>query len=246
MRDPSSSDLGGSGIEVRSLDVTDDEAVDTVIGSVIADHGHIDILVNNAGLGGSGFPFEETSLESFRQVMETNYFGALRCTKAVLPSIREHGDGTIVNVSSQAGRLAYPGMSAYCASKWALEAASEALAIEVAPFGIRVALVEPGAIMTAIWGKADLNPPTGPYTAMRKRLTKVVMTDLSQASTADEVADCISEAISTKEPRLRWLVGQGADRNVANRAGWSDEEYIALWNDPDKQAFIKRLFAEPS
>jgi len=246
MRDPASSDLGSvANVDVRSLDVNDADAVDTLTAAVLAAHGAIDVLVNNAGVGSGGYSVEETSIDKFREVMETNYFGALRCIKAVLPSMREAKNGCIVNVTSQAGLIAFPAMSAYCASKWALEAASESLAIEVAPFGIRVAAIEPGSIMTAIWGKADLTPPTGAYAPIRKRFGHVVMTDLGQASTADEVADCIAEAIATSEPRLRWLVGQGADRNVVNRRGWTDEEYVELWNDPDRDEFMRRMFADP-
>ncbi len=251
MRDPSTTDLGeaasanGAAIEARALDVNDAAAVDELMAGLVDAHGGIDVLVNNAGLGGGGGVVEETSIDKFREIMETNYFGALRCIKAVLPSMRERAQGTIVNVTSQAGRLAYPGMAPYCASKWALEAASEALAIEVAPFGIRVAVIEPGAIMTAIWGKADLTPPTGPYKPARNRLAKAVMTDLAHASSADEVAACISEAITTDAPRLRWLVGQGADRNIANRRTWTDEEYIDLWNLADNDEWERQLFADP-
>ena len=100
--------------------------------------------------------------------------------------------------------------------------------------------------MTAIWTKVDPTPPTGPYAPIRKRLGHVVMTDLAQASTADDVADCIAEAIATDDPKLRWLTGRGAERNVANRRSWDDEEYVALWNDPDRDEFHRRMFAEPT
>ena len=248
MRDPSGGDLAKVAadarldIDVRALDVNDGAAVTALVDSLDA----VDILVNNAGLGGQGWAVEETSLDGFREIMETNYFGALACIKAVLPSMRERGSGCIVNVTSQAGRLAMPGMAPYCASKWALEAATESLSIEVAPFGIRVAAVEPGAIMTAIWGKADLTPPTGPYKPVRNRLAHVIMTELGEASTADEVADCISEAISTDTPKLRWLVGRGAERNIANRAAWGDEGYNELWQNPDNDAFIRQMMSDPA
>jgi NAD(P)-dependent dehydrogenase (short-subunit alcohol dehydrogenase family) len=164
--------------------------------------------------------------------METNFFGALRCTKAVLPSMRERGGGYIVNVSSTAANVAAPSMAAYTASKWALEAASESLAAEVAPFGIRVALIQPGMIMTAIWSKVDMTPPTGPYAKVRQRLGRSVVGDMANGSSADVVADCIAEAISTDTPKLRWRTGYAAERNKRNRAAISDEEYIALWNGP--------------
>ena len=242
MRDPSSCDLAGQDrIEVRTLDVTVDGAPDELVAAVLAERGAIDVLVNNAGLGGSGGAVEDTSLDIFREIMETNYFGALRCTKAVLPSMRERGSGWIVNVTSQAGRLAMPAMGPYCGSKWALEAASESLASEVEPFGIKVALIEPGAIMTAIWSKVDMTPPSGPYAPLLNRLAKVVMTELMSASTPDEVADCIAEAITTSEPRLRWLVGQGAERNIRKRGELTDAEWIDVWNDPDEAAFMAHM-----
>ena len=246
MRNPAACDIAevaaaeGLALEVRPLDVDDDASVEALFGDLLAD-GPVDVLVNNAGVGNDGTVVEETPFEVFRQVMETNYFGALRCTKAVLASMRERGSGCIVNVTSQAGRIAAPGMAPYSASKFALEAASEALAIEVAPFGVRVAVIEPGAIMTAIWGKIDMTPPTGPYAPMRNRLARFAMNDVAQASTADEVAGCIAEAISTDEPRLRWLVGQGAERNVRNRDGWSDEEYVAIWTQPDDDGFLAQM-----
>ena len=243
MRTPSACDLesvakeSGLALDVRALDVDSDDSVDALFAAL----GPVDVLVNNAGLGGGGGVVEETGLDTFRQLMETNYFGALRCTKAVLPSMRERGTGAIVNVTSQAGLLAFPGMAPYCASKWALEAASEALAVEIAPFGVRIAIVEPGAIMTAIWSKTDVTPPTGPYKFIRNRLGAAVMADLMHPSTADEVADCIAEAISTDTPRLRLLVGRGAERNVTQRRGWSDAEWVDMWNAADNDEFVRTL-----
>ena len=215
MRTPDACDLAtvaadrGLAIELRRLDVDDPVSIESFFADVHAAHGTPDVLVNNAGVGSDG-ALEDTSIDHYRAVMETNFFGALACMKAVLPGMRERESGCIVNVTSQAGRIAFPGMSAYCASKWALEAATESMASEVARFGIRVALIEPGAIMTAIWGKVDMTPPAGPYASLRKRLGKVTMTELGHASSADEVADCIVEAITTETPRLRWLTGQGA------------------------------------
>lgn len=245
MRNPSASDLAtkadGLMLEVRAMDVDDDSSVASVLSQVMTDRGGIDVLVNNAGLGGDGWCVEETSLDTFRQLMETNYFGALRCIKTVLPSMRERGSGTIINVTSQAGLIAMPGMAPYNASKFALEAAAEALSIEVAPLGIRVSNIEPGAIMTAIWGKTDMQPPSPPYAQVRGRLGATVMAELAHASMPEEVADCIAEAISTDTPRLRWLVGRGAERNVSQRAGWSDEEFAAVWNQPDHDGFMKDM-----
>jgi NAD(P)-dependent dehydrogenase (short-subunit alcohol dehydrogenase family) len=250
MRNPAASDLRAVAkeqnldVDVRPLDVNDQGSVDELFAGVVRSHGDVDVLVNNAGLGGSGGALEETDLDTFRQIMETNFFGALRCMHAVLPSMRERGSGCIVNVTSQAGRVAMPAMSAYCASKWALEAASESLAVEIAPFGIRVALIEPGMILTPIWGKVDMTPPSGPYAPLRKRLGHTVLREMAAGSPAEEVADCIAEAIVAEPSRLRWLVGQGAERNVRNRAERSDAEWIDVWSWPDNDAFNAEMFAE--
>lgn len=250
MRDPFASDLAtvakerGAQLEVRALDVNDDHAVDALFKDAIASHGAVDVLVNNAGLGGGSTAMEESSLDYYREIFETNFFGAVRCMKAVLPSMRERGGGCIVNVTSQAGLVASPGMSAYAGSKYALEAATESLAIEVAPFGIRVALIEPGLILTPIWTKVDPAVPTGPYERVRKRLGGMVIEEFQYGSQPEEVADCIAEAITTDTPKLRWLVGRGAERNVANRAAMTDEEWIEIWHAP-KEEFRSRIYAEP-
>lgn len=229
-------------IDVRALDVTDDEAVKETFESVLRDCGRVDVLVNNAGIGGSG-PVEDLDIERYVETMETNFFGAMRCTKAVLPSMREQGSGCIVAVTSQAGRLATPLMTTYCSSKFALEAAMEGLAAEVARLGIRVAIVEPGAILTPIWGKVDVRAPEGPYGHLIGRLSSVVMHDVAKGSSAEEVADCIADAITADPSKLRWLVGQGAERNVRNRASWTDEEFVEIWNQPDDDGFMNAILA---
>ncbi len=250
MRNPSASDLEavakvrGLSLGVRTLDVDSDASVDTLFAEVLSTKGAVDVLVNNAGLGGGNGAVEELTLEDYRQVMETNYFGALRCVKAVLPSMRERGSGCIVNVTSQAGLIPMPGMSAYTASKHALEAATESLAVEVSPFGIRVVLIEPGLILTPIWMKVDASLPQGPYAQVRTRLGKTVIEEFPYGSPPEDVADCISESISTQNPRLRWLVGRGAERNVANRRGISDERWIELWHGPEEE-YRALLLGEP-
>jgi NAD(P)-dependent dehydrogenase (short-subunit alcohol dehydrogenase family) len=149
-------------ITVVDLDVNDDTSVERSIGRALAENGRIDVLVNNAGLGLGG-SVEELPLEVFREVMETNYFGPLRCIKAVLPSMRERRHGCIVNVTSISGRIALPPQAAYAASKWAFEALSECLAQELRAFNVRVAIVEPGVIATPIFSKARPLPADSPY-----------------------------------------------------------------------------------
>lgn len=249
MRTPDASDIGivakneGLSLETRALDVNDGQAVDELITSLIAERSGIDVLVNNAGISIGG-AVEEASFDAYRTVMETNFFGALRCTKAVLPSMRERGSGTIVSVTSQGGRLAVPTLSTYCASKFALEAVMEILAAEVAAYGIRVAIIEPGAILTPIIGKNDPPNMDGPYGTMHRRFMAVAFHDFGRGSQPEVVADTIAEAITADTPKLRWPCGQGAQRNLDTRAAMSDEETSAMWNAADDDTFLKRMLGD--
>ena len=233
MRRPEGSDLvdiaaaEGLSIEVAALDVTSDASVDDLFADVYRRHGRVDVLVANAGIGAQPGALEMVPLDSFRDAMETNFFGALRCVKAVVPAMREQGSGVIVAMSSQAGRIARPTMPAYVASKWALEGAMEALASSVAPFGVRVALIEPGTISTPIFSKGELGPPS-PYETAADVFLQTLLFEIERASDASVVADCVSEAISTPTPMLRYLTGQGAERNIRVRASMTDEEYRDL------------------
>ena len=140
-------------ITLTAPDVDDDDSVHDAFAKVVAEHGWIDILVNNAGIPGAAGGVEEIPFNVFQQVMETNFFGALRCIKAVVPSMRERRKGTIVNITSLAGRIARASLAPYAASKWALEALSECIAQEMRAFNVRVAIVEPGVIATPILTK---------------------------------------------------------------------------------------------
>ena len=143
-------------ITVTAMDVDDDESVKAGIAGIQAQHGPVDVLVNNAGVERMG-SVEELSIDDFRATMETNYFGVLRCIKAVVPQMRGRRSGTIINISSVAGTFCHPPATPYCASKWALEALSEGLACEMKTFGVRVVLVEPGIIDTAMARRISTN-----------------------------------------------------------------------------------------
>ena len=140
------------------VSITDRFGMKHLTRELVQEWGGIDILVNNAGVGGGG-PIEEAPLDVFRQIMETNFFGALRCIKAVLPSMRERRAGCIVNVTSVSGRFGMTPQGAYASSKWALEGLSECLAQETKPFGIRVGIVEPGVIATPMTVRSRPAPP---------------------------------------------------------------------------------------
>src|SRR6476620_8150403 len=134
-------------IHIKQLDVTDDTSIKNTVEAISSETGRIDILVNNAGYGLNG-AFEDLAMDEIKAQYETNLFGMIRTTQAVLPIMRRQKSGTIVNISSGAGRLGLPGSSAYVSTKFAVEGLSESMSYELEPFGIKVVLVEPGVIRT--------------------------------------------------------------------------------------------------
>jgi NAD(P)-dependent dehydrogenase (short-subunit alcohol dehydrogenase family) len=152
----------GLPIKVSTMDVDSDESVSQGIAQIRKDHGPIDVLINNAGVEKMG-SVEELSLANFRAVMETNYFGAIRCIQAVAAQMRERRSGCIVNVTSVAGRISSAPMTPYSATKWALEALSEGLAGEMKTFKVRVLIVEPGIIDTAMARRIEDPAPDTQY-----------------------------------------------------------------------------------
>lgn len=216
-------------LEVIQLDVTDPASVAAAF-ALVASAGPVDVLVNNAGIGGAS-PLELTPEDEHRQMFETNYFGAIRCIQAVLPAMRERERGTIVNVTSVTGMIAMPNQIAYSASKWALEAAGEALAHELYRFGVRVVNVEPGVIMTNIFensAQATRFDKTSPYKQVMRRNGKMFGAGFKAQTPPDLVAATILEAITTKEYRLRWPVGDDAVGMIGGRRRISDEDWVAM------------------
>jgi NAD(P)-dependent dehydrogenase (short-subunit alcohol dehydrogenase family) len=230
-------------ITVVRLDVDSDESVRSAAGEILASRGRIDVLVNNAGIVVGG-PVEELELEGFRRVMETNFFGVLRCTQAVLPRMREQKSGHIINVSSVSGRIAMAPHADYTASKWALEGMSEVLAQEVRPFGIRVAIIEPGVIATPIFGKMQPREWSSYYPQSRRMLA-LFKTSLQNPVPPSIVGDKIAEIVNRRDSTLRHLVGPDANGFIAWRASMTDEQWIA-WNsvesDEEWHANVKRDF----
>jgi NAD(P)-dependent dehydrogenase (short-subunit alcohol dehydrogenase family) len=214
-------------IRVITLDVDDAGSVQRGVGDVHDKAGRVDVLVNNAGIGGGG-AIEDVPVDWAQSLFQTNYFGAVRAIQAVLPGMRARRSGVIVNVSSIAGRLAIAGHGHYSAVKHALEAMSEALAQEVQEFGIRVAIVEPGVVVTPIFKKARRFTGEGSPSAHHvRRLLLFYQKQMSRAAQPTDAARVIYEAATTTQPRLRWLVGDDAERMDAGRRRLSDEEYIA-------------------
>jgi NAD(P)-dependent dehydrogenase (short-subunit alcohol dehydrogenase family) len=229
-------------ITVADLDVNDDASVERSIGRALAENGRIDVLVNNAGVGLGG-SVEELPLDVFREVMETNYFGPLRCIKAVLPSMRERRHGCIVNVTSIAGRIALPPQAAYAASKWAFEAMSECLAQEMRAFNVRVAIVEPGVIATPIFSKARPLPTDSPYPHARRQRA-LIAASLAQPTSPYVVGEKIRQIVDSDSWQLRYPVGPDAEPVLKWRAGKTDEEIVQLGgaSDEEYKMIAKREF----
>lgn len=234
-------------LTVRELDVTRQDSIDRAVAATRDGEGPIDVLVNNAGIGGAT-PLELTPEAEHRAMFEANYWGPIRMIQAVLPSMRERRAGCIVNVTSIAGRVATPNQIAYSASKHALAAASEALAHEVAAFGVRVAIIEPGVIQTAIFENsagATRFDKTSPYRQIMRRNGKLFAAGFRNPGKSETVAATILDAITTDRPRLRYLVGGDAEGLAAGRARISDEEWVAMGgplSDEEYNARFKRYF----
>ena len=229
-------------VSLAVLDVDDDASVESGLGKVLAEHGRLDVLVNNAGIGGGG-SVEESSTARFREVMETNFFGALRCIKAVVPGMRERRHGCIVNVTSISGRLALAPAAAYCASKFALETLSECLAQEMKAFNVRVAIVEPGVIATPIFSKAKPSPDNSPYPHARRQRA-LFAKSLTNPTSPYVVGDKIREIVDGDSWQLRYPVGPDAVPFLNWKASKTDEEVVDLGaaSDADFILMAKREF----
>jgi NAD(P)-dependent dehydrogenase (short-subunit alcohol dehydrogenase family) len=225
-------------ITVSSMDVDSDESVKRSFAAVYKDHGPIHILVNNAGIERSG-SVEELPLADFRAVMETNYFGVIRCIQAVAPHMRKSRSGCIINVSSVAGRLTSPPLSSYTASKWALEALVEALAGEMRTFNVRVAIVEPGIIDTAMARRIGDAPSATPY-KQPARFAALFAASLKNPASPSLVAQKILEIADSGTWQLRHPVGPDAEPFLQWRRQMTDEEWVSL-NASDDETWYRRV-----
>jgi NAD(P)-dependent dehydrogenase (short-subunit alcohol dehydrogenase family) len=231
------------GVEVLlvELDITDDESVRRGMAEVLDATGRVDVLVNNAGVGGTGV-VEDTDPATYLELMNINLCGAVRCIHAVLPSMRRRRQGAIVNVTSIAGRIAALAQSPYVASKWAFEGVSEGLAQELAPFGIRVVIIEPGVTKSAIFAKSpDAPSRTGAYPDHYRRLLQFYTAGLMAATDPFEVARFIHHAITTDDPELRYQVSWGAREIVEGRERMSDRDWVSLGMASDDEEYYDRF-----
>jgi NAD(P)-dependent dehydrogenase (short-subunit alcohol dehydrogenase family) len=218
-----------AGAHPLALDVTDREACQRAVDAVVERHGRLDVLVNTAGRALIGAA-EETTDEELRSLMDLHFFGPVDLTRAALPYLREQGSGAIVQFSSLGGRTSFAGVSAYSAGKFALEGFSEALAAEVAPLGIRVLIVEPGAFRTGLHGGAmRMTEPIAAYDDIVGPVRKL-QEDFDGAQPGDpaKAAAAILAALASDEPPLRLVLGNDAtdavsaalERNLAELRAW--------------------------
>jgi NAD(P)-dependent dehydrogenase (short-subunit alcohol dehydrogenase family) len=195
----------GTGVPMLALDVCRDNSVKACVDRVIAESGRIDVLVNNAGIAMEG-AVEETGLDEIRAVLETNFFGAVRMIRAVLPIMRRQQGGRIINMGSVAGFLPMPYSAAYCASKHALRGFSESLDHEVRRFGVHVSVIEPGFIRTGIVEHSPLTAnPSEPYISARSKPAQVFRQEIAQGIDPGVVARTVVEAATADHPLLRYL-----------------------------------------
>lgn len=230
-------------ITLVEMDVADSESVKSGFGRIFADTEHIDVLVNNAGVGGNAVT-EECPIETYNEVFNINHNGSVRCIQAVLPGMRARRSGTIVNVSSVVGKITAIAQSPYYVSKWAVEGMSEGLAQELAPFGIRVAIIEPGVTRSSIFAKnIDAPNQSGAYDAHYRRLFAFYAEGIAKATPAEEAATTILEAVTTPHPRLRWRCSWGADELITARESMTDEEWVALGRHAEDDAYYDEFEA---
>jgi len=212
----------GVSLDLLQLDVTDPASIRAAVEKVVDRYGAIEALVSNAGIQIRGY-FEDLSEQEIRRVFDTNVFGAMATTAEVLPHMRRARRGRILLVTSVGGRIGSPALSAYCASKFALEGFGECLALEVAPLGIQVSLIEPGIVKTEIWGPnrgvapGALNPESPYYYWFREQEDLADWAVRTSPTRPADVARAVHRALTVKNPRLRYLVGRRARALLAIR-----------------------------
>jgi NAD(P)-dependent dehydrogenase (short-subunit alcohol dehydrogenase family) len=215
-------------LTVIQLDVDYDRSVKDAISQIVTENKRIDVLVNNAGYGLFS-PIEDVTLRKVKEQFETNFFGVVRVTREVLPTMRKQRKGTIVNVSSVAGRVGIPVLSAYAATKFALEGFSESMRYELKEWGINIVIIEPGAIKTKVFENVKTgdvrSSSESPYADLIERASKGFGRMMDNISSPKLVAEAILNAITSKEPEIRYVVGDDAEYIVKIRKNSTDKEF---------------------
>jgi NAD(P)-dependent dehydrogenase (short-subunit alcohol dehydrogenase family) len=223
-----------SKINVHELDVTYEGSIKAFQTWVNEEFGRVDVLINNAGYAGAGF-VEEVSMDEYRRQFETNVFGVIAVTKAFLPLMRMQKQGCIINISSISGKVAFPGLSPYVASKHAIEGWSESLRLEMQPFGVKVVLIEPGSYKTNIWstGKQVAEESLhshSPYQVYMQSIEKYIAEGENSFGDPKDVARKIAEIATMGNPDIRYPIGRGVKATIflKNFLPWGLWEKITL------------------
>ena len=219
-------------IHIKQLDVTDDTSVKNAVKAISSETRRIDILVNNAGYALNG-AFEDLAMEEVKAQYETNVFGLIRTTQAVLPIMRNQKSGIIVNISSGTVTMGgFPGGSAYVSTKYAIEGLSKSMAYELEPFGIRVVLVEPGVIRTNFFSSVvsakKSQDSNSPYSQIMQKMSANLEPRLKNGSSADVVAKVVLDAVTSETPSPKYLAGKDIETLMQAKRSMSDEEFSRM------------------
>lgn len=213
-------------IEVLALDIDKKESIESAVSEIVEKKGRIDVLVNNAGYGLFG-ALEDVPVEEFKAQFETNFFGVIRLIQQVAPIMRRQGDGFIINVSSVAGKIGFPGSPAYISSKFALEGLSECLRYELGQFGVKTIIIEPGVIKTNFFDSMKVTEPKpdSPYKEITHKVIAGIKMMAEMGTPPIEVAKAISKAIEDNPPLPRYVVGNDASMFLEAKKMKTDIEF---------------------
>jgi short-subunit dehydrogenase len=215
-------------LNIRELDVNDDTSIENTINCIKREANRIDVLINNAGYGLVGF-FEDLTLDEIRNQFETNFFGVLNITKKIIPIMRLQKSGTIINVSSGAGQVGFPGISAYVSTKFAIEGFSESLMYELFPYGIKVVIIEPGVIKTNFFRNCIVSEhsmkSSSPYSRSLDKFQRNVELMQEHATSPIDVAKVIIQVLGNNEPKQRYIVGNDVAMILEAKKNLSDIEF---------------------
>ena len=215
-------------LNIRELDVNDDTSIENTINCITREANRIDVLINNAGYGLVGF-FEDLNLDEIRNQFETNFFGVLNITKKIIPIMRLQKSGTIINVSSGAGQVGFPGISAYVSTKFAIEGFSESLMYELFPYGIKVVIIEPGVIKSNFFRNCIVSEhsmkKSSPYSRSLDKFQKNVELMQEHATSPIDVAKVIIQVLGNNEPKQRYIVGNDVAMILDAKKNLSDIEF---------------------
>ena len=215
-------------LNIRELDVNDDTSIEKTINCIKSEANRIDVLINNAGYGLVGF-FEDLTLDEIRNQFETNFFGVLNITKKIIPIMRFQKSGTIINVSSGAGQVGFPGISAYVSTKFAIEGFSESLMYELFPYGIKVVIIEPGVIKTNFFRNCIVSEhsmkKSSPYSRSLDKFQRNVELMQEHATSPINVAKVIMQVLGNNEPKQRYIIGNDVAMILEAKKSLSDIEF---------------------